>query len=101
MNMNGHATGDGELLVTDMALEVPGLLVLDEYLLVVEFAIAVIAPVLGRRSLLLSLTHISSDPSRIDDDRTNPLHSDALGFCFPLFFAFRLLPTTTAYTLEN
>lgn len=51
--MNGHATGGGELLVADMALEVLGLLVLNQNLLVVELTVAVVAPHLRRNSFLL------------------------------------------------
>ena len=43
-DVDGHAAGGGELLVADMALEVLGLLMLNQDLLVVEFPIAVIAP---------------------------------------------------------
>lgn len=50
--MDRHAAGGGELLVANVALEVLRLLVLDQDLLVVELAVAVIAPHL-RRSLLL------------------------------------------------
>lgn len=50
--MDRHAAGGGELLVADVALEVLRLLVLDEDLLVIELAVAVVAPHL-RRSLLL------------------------------------------------
>lgn len=58
-DVDGHATGRGELLVADMALEVLGLLVLHQNLLVVEFPVAVIAPNLGGHSLLL-LPHLAS-----------------------------------------
>ena len=49
----GHAGGGGELLVADVALEVLGLLVLDEDLLVVELAVAVVAEDLLHALLLL------------------------------------------------
>jgi len=49
----GHARGGGELLVADVALEVLGLLVLDEDLLVVELAVAVVAEDLVDALLLL------------------------------------------------
>lgn len=52
-DVNGHATSCGELLVADMAFEVLGLLVLDQYLLVIEFSVAVVAPHLLRSLLLL------------------------------------------------
>jgi hypothetical protein len=52
-DVNGHATGGGELLMTDMALEVLCFLVLHQNLLIVEFSIAVIAPDLRRHSLFL------------------------------------------------
>jgi len=52
-DMYGHARGGGELLVADVALEVLGLLVLDEDLLVVELAVAVVAEDLVDALLLL------------------------------------------------
>ena len=61
-DVDGHTAGRGELLVAYMALEVLGLLMLHQDLLVVEFAIAVIAPHLGRNPLLL-LTHLDSRKS--------------------------------------
>lgn len=63
-DVDGHAASGGELLVTDMALEVLRFLMLNQDLLVVEFAIAVITPHFGRNSLLL-LPHRDYDPSRI------------------------------------
>lgn len=66
--MDGHAGGGGELLVADVALEVLGLLVLNEDLLVVEFSVAVVAEDLVHALLLL--THstpslaLSSSPAR-------------------------------------
>lgn len=56
-DMNHHAASCRELLVADMALEVFGFLVLHENLLVVELSVAVIAPHLLRRSLLLLPHH--------------------------------------------
>ena len=56
-DVNDHATGCRKLFVAGMALEVLGFLVLNQYLLVVEFSVAVIAPHLRRRSLLL-LPHL-------------------------------------------
>lgn len=67
----GHAPGGGELLVTDMALEVLGLLVLHQNLLVLKLPVAVVTPHLRRRSLLLlshfvpSLLFSSPSPSPI------------------------------------
>jgi hypothetical protein len=52
-DVDGHAGGGGELLVADVALEVLGLLVLDEDLLVVELAVAVVAEDLVDALLLL------------------------------------------------
>lgn len=43
-NMDGHAGGGGELLVAGVALEVLSLLVLNQYLLVIELPVAVVAP---------------------------------------------------------
>lgn len=66
-DVDGHAAGGGELLVADMALEVLGLLMLHQDLLVVEFAIAVVTPHLRGNPLLL-LPHggdSGTDPSRI------------------------------------
>ena len=56
-DVNDHATGRRELFVAGMALEVLRFLVLNQYLLVVEFSVAVIAPHLRRRSLLLLPHH--------------------------------------------
>lgn len=42
--MDGHAGGGGELLVAGVALEVLSLLVLNQYLLVIELPVAVVAP---------------------------------------------------------
>lgn len=52
-DVDGHARGGGELLVADVALEVLGLLVLHEDLLVVELAVAVVAEDLVHALLLL------------------------------------------------
>lgn len=52
-DVDGHAAGGGELLVADVALEVLGLLVLHEDLLVVELAVAVVAEHLLHALLLL------------------------------------------------
>jgi hypothetical protein len=59
-DVDGHAGGGGELLVADVALEVLGLLVLDEDLLVVELAVAVVAEDLVHA--LLPLPHLSAVP---------------------------------------
>lgn len=63
-DMDGHASSGGELLVADMALEMLRFLMLHQYLLVVEFAIAIITPHLRRNPLLL-LPHLDSDRLRI------------------------------------
>lgn len=52
-DVDGHAAGGGELLVADVALEVLGLLVLHEDLLVVELAVAVVTEHLLHALLLL------------------------------------------------
>lgn len=52
-HVDEHAAGGRELLVTDMALEMLGFLVLDQDLLVLELALAVETPHLGRFLLLL------------------------------------------------
>lgn len=59
-DMNGHATSSGELLVADMTFEVLGFLVLNQYLFVIKFSVAVIAPHLRRNPLLL-LPHRKSN----------------------------------------
>lgn len=51
--MDDHTAGSRKLLVTDMAFEVFSLLMLNQYLLVIEFSIAIVAPYLRRNSLLL------------------------------------------------
>ena len=61
-DVDGHAAGGGELLVTDVALEVLGFLMLNKNLLVLELSVAIVTPHLRRRSLLL-LSH--SLPSEI------------------------------------
>lgn len=52
-DVDGHAAGGGELLVADVALEVLGLLVLHQDLLVVELPVAVVAEDLLHPLLLL------------------------------------------------
>jgi len=59
-DVDGHAAGGGELLVADVALEVLGLLVLHEDLLVVELPVAVVAEHLLHPLLLLP--HASRSP---------------------------------------
>jgi hypothetical protein len=59
-DVDGHAGGGGELLVANVALEVLRLLVLDEDLLVVELAVAVVAEDLVHA--LLPLAHRSAFP---------------------------------------
>ena len=59
-DVDGHTTGGGELLVADVALEVLSFLVLNQYLLVLELSVAIVAPYLRRRSLLL-LSHSNSN----------------------------------------
>jgi hypothetical protein len=59
-DVDGHAVGGGELLVANVALEVLGFLVLDEDLLVVELAVAVVAEDLVHA--LLPLPHLSAVP---------------------------------------
>ena len=61
-DVDGHTAGGGELLVTDVALEVLGFLMLNKNLLVLELSVAIVTPHLRRRSLLL-LSH--SLPSEI------------------------------------
>lgn len=63
-DVDSHATGGGELLLANMALEVLSFLVLDEDLLVVEFPVTVVAPNL-RRSLLLLSHRRSPERSRL------------------------------------
>jgi hypothetical protein len=58
--MDGHASSGGQLLVADMALEMFGLLVLNQYLFVIELALAVITPDLGSLPLLLAHSFSSS-----------------------------------------
>ena len=55
-DMNYETTGGGELLMTDMALEMLCLLMLNEDLLIIELSLAVKAPNF-RNSLLLLLSH--------------------------------------------
>lgn len=43
-DMDGHAGGSGELLVAGVALEVLSLLMLYQYLLVIEFPVTIVAP---------------------------------------------------------
>lgn len=45
-DVDDHTAGSRKLLMTDMALEVFGLLMLHQYLLIVEFSVAVVAPYL-------------------------------------------------------
>lgn len=52
-NVDDHTTSSRKLLVTDMALEVFGLLMLHQYLLVVKFSVAIVAPYLRGNPLLL------------------------------------------------
>ena len=61
-DVDGHTAGGGELLVTDVALEVLGFLMLNKNLLVLELSVAIVTPHLRRRSFLL-LSH--SLPSEI------------------------------------
>lgn len=56
-DVDGHAAGGGELLVANMALEVLGLLMLHQYLLIFKLPIAVVAPHLIDRASLLLLPH--------------------------------------------
>lgn len=76
-DVDGHATGGGELLLANMALEVLSFLVLDEYLLVVEFPVTIVAPNL-RRSLLLLSHRRSPERSRLLSIR-NRFYSTHLG----------------------
>ena len=59
-DVDGHTAGGGELLVTDVALEVLGFLMLNKNLLVLELSVAIVTPHLRRRSLLL-LSHSNSN----------------------------------------
>ena len=101
--MDDHTAGSRKLLVTDMAFEVFSLLMLNQYLLVIEFSIAIVAPYLRRNSLLL-LPHnentnrsaLNSNPetnrvvtkaqdyggkkTRTGENETSRDHED-LGFC--------------------
>lgn len=52
--MDGHASSGRQLLVADMALEMFGLLMLNQYLFIIELALTVITPDLGGLPLLLS-----------------------------------------------
>ena len=72
-DVDGHAAGGGELLVADVALEVLGLLVLHQDLLVVELPVAVVAEDLLHPLLLLPHPDLPL-PSRPS------LRRDELGF---------------------
>lgn len=67
-----HAARGGELLMADMALEMLGLLMLHQNLLVLELPIAIIAPHLRRLSSLLLLPHSTINSNSIQSmDWTN------------------------------
>ena len=61
-DVNNHASCRAELFMTDMALEMLRFLVLDKHFVVLELAIAVIAPRLYR--LLLLFPHFSGPDDR-------------------------------------